>query len=71
MYCGCCEKDKHWMKAIVGGAVLSALLMVAGLPVFHPAYVPFPFPWLLGIFVLLLTITLPYYLIGHTCEEKR
>ena len=70
MYCKCYEKNIIWLKLTVLGGLVSFLLMIAGMPFFHPKMVLFPLPWVLGILMLFVSLTLPFYAIKHDCKEE-
>ena len=53
------------------GGTLSGILMIAGISIFNPILVPFPLPWVLGIWVLAVTITVPFYIMSHSnCKKE-
>lgn len=69
MYCDCIKKHPGVIRAMFFGGMLSASLMVVGIPVFRPKMVLFPLPWILGILTLLLTVTLPLYIIRKELKK--
>lgn len=71
MFCDCWGKNLFWMKLVAAGGVVSFLLMIAGMPIFKPRLVLFPLPWILGILMLFLSLTVPFYLMKHTCREEK
>ena len=62
MDCDCFERHMGLFTLSLAGVLAALGLMVLGLPIFHPRLVLFPLPWVLGIFTLLVSLMVPFYL---------